>query len=178
VRRAALTVYALMLAGCASTTQTRAGDAPPPAWPSNLGILIAQLRNDVALTSLSGGTYASAKAALESDSNLYALLVAYDDFGVCRGMVASTSADARAERVTTALTAACRHLERASVLFTRATTKGEPGSLLVAGREARRASPWLVRASLELRRALELLRRTGTAAGARQQAPAAHEAQP
>jgi len=179
VRSAALAVAALVLAGCGSTVQTRAPDAPPPAWPSNLGILIAQLRDDVALTSLSGGTYASAKEALESDSDLYALLVAYDDFGVCRGMVASTSPDARAARITTALTGACRHLQRASTLFTRATTNGEPRSLLAAGAEARRASPWLVRASLELRRALQLLRRAGVTAGTREKrAPAAHEAQP
>jgi hypothetical protein len=174
VRRAPLALVALALSACGGTVQTHASTAAQPAWPSNLGILIAQLRNDVALTSLAGGTRAAAKSALESDSSLYALLVAYDDFGVCRGMVAATAADARAARVTSALTAACKHLERASSLFTRATTNGDPASLLVAGREARRASPWLVRASLELERVLRLVERSNAAAGARaKQAPAA-----
>jgi hypothetical protein len=174
VRRAAPALAALALAACGGTAHSTARPANGPAWPSNLAILIAQLRNDVALTSVAGETRADARAALESDSNLYALLVAYDDFGVCRGMVASTASDARAARVTTALTSACRHLERASALFTRATTKGEPAALLAAGLEARRASPWLVRASLELRRVTQMLRSASAAAGAREkQAPAA-----
>ena len=174
MRRAAPVLAALALTACGSTAHTTARQVHDPTWTSNLAILIAQLRNDVGLTSVAGDTYGDAKAALESDSNLYALLVAYDDFGVCRGMVASTAADARAARVTTALTAACRHLERASSLFTRATTKGEPAALLAAGLEARRASPWLVRASLELQRATRILRRADVAAGGREkQAPAA-----
>ena len=174
MRRAAPALATLALAACGSTAHTSATRADAPAWPSNLAILSAQLQSDVAVPAVAGDTAAAAKAALESDSDLYGLLVAYDDFGVCRGMVAATAADVRAARVTTALTSACRHLQRASSLFTRATTKGEPAALLAAGLEARRASPWLVRASLELRRATQILRRANAAAGTReQQAPAA-----
>ena len=172
VRVVALGCVAFALAGCGGGTHSPSGTSTQPAWPSNLGILISQLQNDVALTSLAGATRASAKAPLESDSNLYALLVAYDDFGVCRGMVASAAGDERAVHVTSALSAACRHLERASVLFTRATTRGEPRSLLAAGREAGLASPWLVRASLALRRATRLLRPSGTAGARETQTPA------
>ena len=162
IARCAAVCAALALAGCGTDVQTHAVSTQPP-WPSNLGILISQLENDVALTSLAGATRGSARAALESDSNLYALLVAYDDFGVCRGMVASAAGDARAIHVTDALARACRHLVSASALFTRATTHGDPLALLAAGSEARRASPWLVRASLALRRATGLLRSSGAA---------------
>jgi hypothetical protein len=152
---AALAVASLLTA-CAPVTQAVTRAAVRPAWQSNLRILIAQLRNDVALTSLAGGTLASAKSALGSDSDLYALLVAYDDLGVCRGMVASAAsveADTRAAPVANALASACRHLERAAALFTQATTKGNPRALLDASVEARRASPSLVRAALALERA-------------------------
>jgi hypothetical protein len=155
-RIVAAVAVAFLLASCAPVSHPGSRAAVQPAWQSNLRILIAQLRNDVALTSLAGGTLASARSALMSDSHLYALLVAYDDFGVCRGMVASAAsveADTRAAPVANALASACRHLERAASLFTRATTTGDPRALLDASIEARRASPSLVRAALALERA-------------------------
>jgi hypothetical protein len=163
---AALAV-AFLLTSCAQVTQTGPRAAVHPAWQSNLGILIAQLRSDVALTSLAGGTLASAKSALTSDSDLYALLVAYDDLGVCRGMVASAASvesDTRAVPVANALASACRHLERAAGLFTRATKKSDPRALLDAATEARRASPSLVRAALALERAKRKVPTPGTRA--------------
>jgi hypothetical protein len=153
----AVVAVAFLLTSCAPATQkTGSRAAVHPAWQSNLRILIAQLRNDVALTSLAGGTLASARSALTNDSLLYALLVAYDDLGVCRGMVASAAsveADTRAAPVANALASACRHLERAAGLFTKATTTSSPRALLDASIEARRASPSLVRAALALERA-------------------------
>lgn len=150
---AAAAVAALLTSCSAGTSPGRRGSSEPAAAGlSNLRVLIGQLRNDVGLTSIAGSTLASARTALSSDSDLYAQLVAYDDFGVCRGMVASAAADEAAAPVANALAVACRHLQRAAELFTRATTTGRPRLLLAAAREARRSSPALVRAALALER--------------------------
>jgi hypothetical protein len=154
VRRiVAAVAVAALLASCGSVGEVEPRTVAQPAWQSNLRILIEQLRSDIALTAIDGGTLASARSALGSDSHLYALLVAYDDFGVCRGMVASASSEERAAPVANALAPGCRHLERAARLFTRATTVDDPRALLAASVEARRASPSLVGAALALRRA-------------------------
>jgi hypothetical protein len=149
----AAAAVAAILTSCSTRTSAgpRGGEARAPGL-SNLRVLIGQLRNDVALTSIAGGTLDSARIALANDSDLYAQLVAYDDFGVCRGMVASAAADEGAAAVANALAVVCRHLQRAAELFTRATTAGDPRALLDAAREARRSSPSLVRAALALDR--------------------------
>jgi hypothetical protein len=149
---AAAAVAALLTSCSTHTSAGPRGDEPRAPGLSNLRVLIGQLRNDVALTSIAGGTLASARTALADDSDLYAQLVAYDDFGVCRGMVASAAADEGAAAVANALAVACGHLQRAAELFTHATTAGDPRALLDAAREARRSSPALVRAALALDR--------------------------
>ena len=152
---AAVAVAFLLTPAHPSREPVRAA-AVHPAWQSNLRILIAQLRNDVALTSLAGDTLASAKSALTSDSHLYALLVAYDDLGVCRGMVASA---ARSKLTRAPRRSPTRWLRRAVTSSVRPASshgrrrRDDPRALLDASIEARRASPSLVRAALALERA-------------------------
>ncbi|MGH3003291.1 MAG: hypothetical protein ACRDM1_11630, partial [Gaiellaceae bacterium] len=68
-------------------------------------------------------------------------------------MVRSSGAAGGGAATALPLAHACGHLQRAAVLFTRATTAAAPGALLAASAEARRASPYLVQAALGLREA-------------------------
>ena len=133
-------------AGCGTTRQ-----APPVRsadWQANARQLVQQLRVDIATATLGGTTKADAAKALRDTSDLYALLVAYSDLGGCRQMVSSAAPPARVARV---LAPACRHLERASALFARATQRSDPGALVRATHETGLAQPALVRALLAIR---------------------------
>jgi len=109
---------------------------------------VQQLRVDIATAAVGGTTVRDAAKALKNTSDLYALLVAYSDLGGCRQMVTSA---APPERVARALAPACRHLERASALFARATQRSDPAALVRATREIGLAQPSLVRAMLAIR---------------------------
>jgi hypothetical protein len=112
---------------------------------------IAQLHADVALSGYGGGDLRSARAALRDESSLYALLLAYSDFGGCSRMIANTGTTThRFDRVEVTLTRACRHLEQSAKLFTRATADSDPRALLAAGRDVQEAAPLLYRAMLQL----------------------------
>ena len=133
-------------AGCGA-----ARPAPPAAaadWRANARQVVQQLRVDIAAAALGGTTPADAAKALRDTSHLYALLVAYSDLGGCRQMVSSASPPARVAR---ALLPACRHLERASALFARATQRSDPAALVRARHELGLAQPALVRAMLAIR---------------------------
>ena len=126
--------------------------APPVAaadWRGDTSRLVQQLRVDIATAAVGGTTTAAAAKALRNTSALYALLVAYSDLGGCRQMVSSAAAPARVAR---ALAPACRHLERASALFARATQRSDPAALVRATHEIGLAQPLLVRAMLAIRR--------------------------
>ena len=107
-----------------------------------------QLRVDIATAAVGGTTTAGAAKALRDTSDLYALLVAYSDLGGCRQMVRSAGAPSRVARL---LVPACRHLERASALFARATQRSDPAALVRAAHELGLAEPALVRAMLAIR---------------------------
>jgi hypothetical protein len=147
----AVCIAALALAGCADV---RVAQQPVTAgqWRANMAIIVRQLQSDIAATQVAGGTAAAARAALHDDSSLYGLLVSYSDFGGCREMVAAAGVmPSTGAVVGRSVVAGCRHLERASVLFTAAVKANDGASLLAAGREAGRALPPLVDASLELK---------------------------
>jgi hypothetical protein len=154
MRRLGLVLVVLSLAGCAQSAVTpRPGGEAKRVWISNISVVIGQLQNDVVQTQLIGSTPAAARAALRDESALYALLVAYSDLAGCRHIVASAGTPPRAAaRVDEPLGAACVHLERASALFTKATTHDDGRPLAAATREARRALPSLVRAAAALAR--------------------------
>jgi hypothetical protein len=131
-----------------------AGRAPPPgadAWAGNAAILVGQLRRDLLLATSGGSTPAAARRALGSPSRLYTILIAYTDFGGCGTMLRNVGAPARGlGRVGVTLAAACRILEHAAALFTRAVTRRDPDALVAAGRSAQQAEPLLERAQAEL----------------------------
>ena len=133
-------------AGCGATR--RAAPVVPAYWQSNARQVVQQLRVDIATAAVGGTTTADAAKALRNTSDLYALLVAYSDLGGCRQMVSSAGPPARVARV---LVPACRHLERASSLFARATQRSDPGALVRAAHEIGLAQPALVRAMLAIR---------------------------
>ena len=151
VLRLAVPFAAVALAGCG-----HAGDGRPVAvserqWRANAVVIVRQLQADIAATQISGGTAASAGAALHDESSLYGLLISYSDFGGCREMVAAAGPQPpSAGQVERLLAAGCRHLERASRLFTLAVKRNDGSSLLAAGRESGRALPPLVRAAAVL----------------------------
>jgi hypothetical protein len=109
---------------------------------------VQQLRGDIETAAVGGTTSADAAEALRNTSDLYALLVAYSDLGGCSQMVKSVEPPARVVRV---LVPACRHLERASALFARATQRSDPAALVRATHEIGLAQPALVRAMLAIR---------------------------
>jgi hypothetical protein len=118
---------------------------------ANAGNLIDQLRGDVVLTWNAGGTLPEARRALGNDSDLYALLLAYTDFGGCGKMLSGLGAPStKLTPVKTDLVSACGHLERASTLFTQSAKNTDPEALLAASRLALEAQPILYRAGFQL----------------------------
>ncbi len=143
-------LVAVALAGCGGrASPLRSGAAADREWVSNTSGVIDQLRGDVAAVAPSGASLGSAARALRDDSDLYALLVAYTDFGGCAQMVGSAgSPPPRYSRVASALTRACRGFEQAAALFTQANTRNDPRALLAASRRVKVAARLLYRAEL------------------------------
>ena len=142
-----LGLAALMCAACGSgqaRTRTAARE-----WRANAAGALAQLQKDVTAIDIGGTTGAEAARALADTSDLFALLVAYTDLGGCRAMIAATTAP---PPVAVQLARPCVHLQRAAALFSRATVRADPGALVRAGGEARRAEPELVHALVIVRR--------------------------
>jgi hypothetical protein len=144
----AVVVLAALAAGCGAT-------APPPSdreWIANARGVVEQLREDV--IAVSGFDRAGvAGAALRDESQLYALLVPYTDFGGCRHMAAAVGVEpVGLRRAVELLRRACVHLQRADRLFTRAVARTAPILLIAATREAVAAVPSLDAAALELGR--------------------------
>jgi hypothetical protein len=136
------------VAGCGSARPASPA-AVSAGWRANSTQLVRQLMGDIATAGVGGTTPSAAAEALRNTSDLYALLVAYSDLGGCGQMVRSVAAPANVAR---AFAPACRHLERASTLFARATQRSDPAALVSATREIGLARPSLVRAMLAIRR--------------------------
>jgi hypothetical protein len=121
-------------------------------WIDNASRLIDDLDQNVLLSANGGADLESARRALRNDSDLYVMIVAYTFFGGCgQTLVNAGSPSRRLLPAARTLASACRRLERSSTLFTRATTRSDPGALLAASRIALRTSPLLSRARAELR---------------------------
>jgi hypothetical protein len=147
----AAAVVAIACSGCGATSRPHPAPGHDREWAENAGNLIAQLRGDVVLTWNAGDTLPAARRALRDNSDLYALVLAYTDFGGCGTMVSGLgSPSAKLAPVKTALTTACEHLERASALFTESTKGPDPGVLLAASQQALAASPILYEAGFRL----------------------------
>jgi hypothetical protein len=147
---AGATLVASGLAGCASA---RGKHVPPVAaereWVANTSGVIDQLNEDVSVVAPAGRGLPAARRALRDESDLFALLVAYTDFGGCGNMVAAAGeAPPRFRRVASALEPACRHFSDAAALFTRAASDNDARALLRASQQVRLAAAALYRASV------------------------------
>ena len=137
------------LAACGGTSSPLAG--ADREWVANTGGVIDQLERDVLLARSGGNTLRAARQALNDDSNLYTILVAYTDFGGCNHMVSAAGTPVeRFARVQRTLATACALFQQAAGLFTQAVTRHDARALLAASRMTRRASPLLARAKSEL----------------------------
>jgi len=143
------------LAACALFTG-RGGSPPARVSPAhefaaNAADLISQLHDDVTVSGATAVSLTSAQRALDDSSDLYVMLVAYNDFGSCSAMVRNAgTADARFGRVEASLGSACGFLERAARLFADAATRSDARALVRAARTTLQASPLLYRAQVEL----------------------------
>ncbi len=148
IRRCGAVLAVLVLVGC-GTSHRR-----PPAgeWPTGAAVVIRQLRGDV-LAVVGADRVPAARHALADESQLYGLLVAFSDVAGCRHMVSSLGTrPGRFALASRLLARACRPLERAALLFTRATTRTEPQALVAAVHQADAALALLDRARLALGR--------------------------
>lgn len=144
--RGAVVLTVLVLAGCGAGHRR----ASTGEWRASAAVVIDQLRGDV-LSVAGVDREPVARAALADDSQVYGLLIAFSDIGGCRHMAASLGArPARFARADRLLGSACRPLQRAAALFTRATTQGDPQALVAAARQAVAALALLDRAKLAL----------------------------
>jgi hypothetical protein len=108
---------------------------------------VEQLERDITMSAAGGSNLASARRAVEDESAVYLLLVAYGDFGDCNRELASAGTPSSHGRAAAALiVTACRPLEQASALFTRAMQRNDANALLAATRISASAAPILVRA--------------------------------
>ena len=148
IRRCGALLAVLVLVGC-GTSHRR---PPPGEWPTGAAVVIKQLRGDI-LAVVGADRVPAARRALVDESQLYGLLVAFSDVAGCRHMVSSLgtrpSRFALANRL---LNRACRPLQRAAALFTRATTKTDAQALVAAVRQAGAALSLLDRARLAVGR--------------------------
>ena len=145
------------LAAMVALTGCGGGSRPAPSsqgggqWTANAAGVIDELQRDVLLSTSGGSTLASARRALHDQQSLFTILVAYTDFGGCGHMLAAIGAPPAAfAKVERTLEAACTMFQRATALFTRATTASDPHALLAATRLALNAYPLLVRAKDDL----------------------------
>jgi hypothetical protein len=150
------TAAAVVFAACGGAAQAPRSAASE--WTANAVGVIDQLRAD-AVAASDEDSISSARAALHDESRLYALLVAYSDFGGCRHMVGAAGDPPPGFRgVEATLARACASLQRAAALFTRAASKSDAPALLAASRTVLAAAPLLERAELELESASRLRR--------------------
>jgi hypothetical protein len=163
-----LTWHGAAAALAAVTVLSACGGAPRPApslaqadsqYAANAAGLIDQFHQDVVVSSGPADSLASARSALRDNSNLFAMLVVYSDFGSCLDMVRNVGvAGLRFGRVEATLSSACRYLEHAAKLFSAAATNSDAHALLAASRTTLKAGPLLYLARVELTAASEPVR--------------------
>ncbi len=144
---------ALFVTGC--------GHSPPEprsaatrselAWIDNATGLVSQLGDAVVVTASGGSDLATARLALDDQSDLLAMVMANVAFGSCAESVRNVGvASDRLEDIKTTLVSACRLLQQASRFFTTAMTRSDPRSLLLAAHVSERASSLLREAKAAL----------------------------
>jgi len=148
----ALVLAGALLAGCGSGSDT---STPQPSlergWLGAARQLVSTLQKDVLLSAYGGANVATARRALLDTSDLYALVIAYTDFGGCGKVVESFGQpDHAAEAPIAAIASACAQLEHAAAIFRRAMVGNSPKILVAATRASLAAEPLLLRAKAAL----------------------------
>jgi hypothetical protein len=139
------------LAACGTEAAKPPRPAPERQWSDNAAVFIDNLGSSLQLSANGGGDLASARRALQSNSDIYAMLVAYTRFGGCAETLRNVGVPTRRfHRVARTLRLACNRLERSASLFTRAMQGSDPRLLLAATHTALGASPLLYQAKVEL----------------------------
>jgi hypothetical protein len=155
---AASLAAAALAAGCGTGSAPAVAPEGSPAareWVDNAARFVQQLQHDVSMSAAGGSNLATARRAVANQDAVYLLLVAYTDFGDCNRELAAAGTPSRHGQAAAQLVlAACRPLERASTLFTRAMQRNDARTLLAATRTSATAAPLLVRALA----ALDMLR--------------------
>jgi len=164
VQAAGVALVAAGLVGCGAGEASRGTPAPTDhEWIANASGVIDQLDEDVAAVTTTGTSLAAARRALHDESDLFALLVAYSDFGGCNKMVAGVGEAPPSFRVVVRdLTAACWRFERGAALFTAAASHSDARALVAASRQVKAAAVLLYRATLRLAAVRTSQGRTGT----------------
>lgn len=154
VSRLALAIGAtILVTGCGGSPARPppAGSPAELAWIDNAAGLIGQLSDGVVVSAAGGSDLVTARRALDDESDLLAMVMASVAFGSCRESLRNVGVPtARLVSIETTLASACRLLQRASQLFTRAATHSDPRSLLLAAKVSERASPLLREAKAQL----------------------------
>jgi hypothetical protein len=150
--------FAAFAAGLAllAAFATAASASPPRAiagtlWTDEAKALIEQLDRDILTSVTAGADVPTARIVLSNTSDKVAMLIAAVDFGSCHESVRSLGVPAKRFRhVATELASACTLLERASMLFTRATTNSDPRALVDSAQLSRKAGLLVTAATSEL----------------------------
>ena len=123
---------------------------PVRVWRANAQEALLQLRDDVAVAEAAGGSRADARRVLRSESDLYALVVAFTDLGGCTSIMQNVGAP---RAVALELARPCAPLEQAAAAFERAVRTSDAAALVRARTDADRGLPLLVRALAAVREA-------------------------
>jgi len=144
-----LTLFVAAFAGAASASAPQV--AASSEWTDDAKNLIEQLDRDILMSVTAGADVATARIVLHNDSDRVAMLIAAVDFGSCHQSVRSLGVPPkRLRHIANQLASACTLLERASTLFTRATTHSDPRALVVSARLSRKAGLLISAATREL----------------------------
>ena len=150
----ALILAGALLAGCGSGSHSSASSPRPSlerGWLGAARQLVSTLEKDVLLSAYGGANVATARRALSDSSDLYAMVIAYTDFGGCGKVVDSFGHPGPADEASiAAIASACAQLQRAAAIFRRAMVGNSPKILLAATRASLAAEPLLLRAKTAL----------------------------
>jgi hypothetical protein len=150
----ALLLVGVLVVGCGSGSDARTPSSRPSLEPGLLGAarqLVSTLQKDVLLSVYGGANVATARRAVLNSSDLYAMVLAYTDFGGCGKVVKSFGQPGPAARpAIAAIGSACTQLERAAAIFRRAMKSNSPQVLVAATRASLAAEPLLLRAKAAL----------------------------
>jgi hypothetical protein len=148
----ALILAGALLVGCGSGSHTSTPRSSlERGWLGAARQLVSTLQKDVLLSVYGGANVATARRALLDSSDVYAMVIAYTDFGGCGKVLDSFGHPGpAAEAPIAAIGAACAQLGQAAMIFRRAMISHSAKILVAATRASLAAEPLIVRAKAAL----------------------------